>query len=379
MTLSVVEYLSGEIGNRFGGTKGEAKAAEFLANRMKEIGLEVEVQSFKFLGWKPTRGPSLKVIEPEERKLDTGLILYSDNTPEGGVKGKMVHVGTIYVVEGMFEWPKYAVVDEKGRHLAYVIAFFDGPTIALPLTRMGKLWGRAPYVLIGKKDHDLIKKWMDEGRTIRVNVDIAGEFLPNQTSQNVIGTLKGGSVPEEEIVVCAHYDSAFGSPGADDNASGVEAMLKVAENIAEKGLKKTVKFIAFGAEEYLMLGSSYYVETLKEKGELDKVKALVNLDMTGAGDTLTIASEPQQFDKLVRKVVQDSGLSKYVSTTPMKLCEDSDHWPFHINNIPSTIVLFWPYEHYHQATDSKEKVSEDTVNKTAKATQALVETLAYSI
>jgi len=377
--IPIVNYLAGKIGPRVAGTREEKEAAEFLANKMREIGLETEIQRFKFIGWRPTRGPFLKVLEPIETNLNPSFALFSGNTPKGGVTGKLKYVGTMYLIENMFEWPKYAVVDDEGHHLAYVAAFFDGPTVPLPLTRMGRMWGRAPYIIIGKDDYDIVKKWIDEGKTVKVNVNIAGEFLIDLTSQNVIGKLKGETLPEEEIIVCAHYDSAYSSPGADDNASGVEAMLRVAENLVKKKLKKTVKFIAFGAEEYGQFGSNYYVESLKEQGQLEKVKAVINLDMVGAGKTLVLASEPQKFGSFVRKVIETSELKSVVKVEDGKIAEDSDHWGFYVNGIPVTMLLFWPYDYYHQSKDTVEKIQEDIIVKTSKVAQTLVEALAYPV
>ncbi|MEM3640559.1 MAG: M28 family metallopeptidase [Candidatus Bathyarchaeia archaeon] len=374
MSLPIVDYLSEKIGERFGGTKGEKEAAEFLSKWMNEIGLEVEVQEFKFLGWRPTREATLRVLEPKEMDLKPGLMLFSDNTPKGGVTGKLEHAGTMYLIENLFEWPKYAVVDAEGNCSAYVVAFVDGPTISFPLIKNGRYYGRAPYVLVGKKEYKFFKKWMNDGKNVVVNVDIAGELLPDLTSQNVIGTLVGREkLDAEEVIICSHYDSAYGSPGANDNASGVEAMLKVAENMVKKGTESVIKFIAFGAEEYSIVGSSYYVESLKEKGELKKIKALINLDMVGAGNTLTIASEPEQFGQKVRKAIAQSGLTRNVRLQSVRLTESSDHWPFYLNGIPTAVMNFWPYNYYHQITDTKEKINLNIVDKTAKAVCALLE------
>jgi len=378
LELPIVDYLSDKIGERVGGTKEEKKASEFLSKWMKEMGLKVEVQEFKFLGWKPTREATLRVLEPEKMEIKPGLMLFSDNTPEGGVTGKLEYAGIMFLIENLFEWPKYAVVNDEGNQLAYIVAFLDGPTISFPLTKMGRCYGRAPYVLIGKKEYKLFKRWMDKGKDVVVNVNISGEILPHLTSQNVIGMLMGKEVNAEEIIVCAHYDSAYGSPGANDNASGVEAMLKVAEKIIKKETAKTIKFIAFGAEEYLMIGSSYYVESLKEKGQVKKIKAVINLDMVGAGNTLTIAYDQKQFDqKIIKKSIDRSRLKPCVKMQSVKLSESSDHWPFYINGVPTIEMNFWPYNHYHQITDTKDKIKANIVDRTAAAAYALLEELVF--
>lgn len=379
--LEIVDHLSRRIGGRVAGSEGERKASKYLANKMKEIGLNVAVQRFKFVSWKPTLKPKLDVLEPERLKLNPGLMLFSDNTPKGGVEGRLVYSGIIYIVEGMFEWPKYAVVGKDGAVRGYVIAFPDGPAISMPLTKMGRNFGRAPYLMIGKEDYLKIKNWIDSGKHVRVKMRVEGKLENDLYSHNVIGTLPGTDLPDEEIIVCAHYDCAINSFGADDNASGVETMLRVAKRLIKKGAKKTVKFIAFGAEEPLLSGSSYYANDLKERGLLNSVKALVNLDMTGAGERLTIASEPKSFHEFVCNTIMNSELRDKVriDINSMKICEDSDHWEFHVNHIPVTTLLYWPYENYHQSSDTADKLSEELVDKTAEATYMLIKNLAFTV
>jgi len=378
MVMDIVIELSEKIGERTGGSDEEKEAAKLVMEKMRKIGLTVETQSFKFLGWKPTKGPVLELLEPEKRKLSPGLMPFSDNAPEGGVIGKVEPVGTMYIIEGMFEWPKYAVVDERGHHLAYIVAFPEGPAITMPLCKMGRWFGFAPYVQIGQEDYKQFQNWLNEGKTVRVRVDVGGELLPGLISQNIIGTLKGKTLPEEEIVISAHYDSAYGSPGAWDNASGVEGMLRIAERLAEKGTHKTIKFVAFGCEEYLMLGSYYYVETLKEQGLLFKTKAVINLDAIGAGKTLHILTAPKSFRRMVEAIVEESGLKEEISIVFEDPVGDSDHWPFYLEGIPVVTSYFWPYDHYHQPTDTAEKIQEDKIEKTARVMQTIAERLAYA-
>jgi Zn-dependent M28 family amino/carboxypeptidase len=76
---------------------------------------------------------------------------------------------------------------------------------------------------------------------------------------NVIGELRGTEHPEEVVVVAAHYD-AFHA-GADDNSSGVAAMLELARLTSGKRFGRTVRFIGFDHEEFGNVGSARYVRT----------------------------------------------------------------------------------------------------------------------
>ena len=70
-----------------------------------------------------------------------------------------------------------------------------------------------------------------------------------RTFRNVIATLPGSRLPEERVAVLAHYDTVAGSPGADDNASGVAVLLETARVLAGASLERTVQFIGVCLEE----------------------------------------------------------------------------------------------------------------------------------
>ena len=109
-------------------------------------------------------------------------------------------------------------------------------------------------------------------------------------SANIIATKKG--TIDQTVVVGAHYDSVREyvcediseySTGAGDNASGVGVMLEVAEVLTSYRTHGTIKFIAFGAEEMGLRGSSYYAAQMTDKEIADTV-TMIDLDSVGAGD-----------------------------------------------------------------------------------------------
>ncbi|TXE09142.1 M20/M25/M40 family metallo-hydrolase [Gelidibacter salicanalis] len=121
------------------------------------------------------------------------------------------------------------------------------------------------------------------------------EKRPVKTS-NVVAFLEGNDpiLKHEYIVLGAHYDHlGMGGPssksdlkkaihyGADDNASGTAALLEIAEKIAanKTALKRSVIFIAFGAEEQGLLGSNYFVDN--PLVPLSQIKLMINMDMVG--------------------------------------------------------------------------------------------------
>jgi len=102
--------------------------------------------------------------------------------------------------------------------------------------------------------------------------------------RNIIAEKKGVTQPDRVMVLGAHYDTVPGTPGADDNASGVAGMLELARLSAERDFGITVRFVAFAPEEPPFfrsdgMGSFRYARSLKEKGE--DVAGMICLEMIG--------------------------------------------------------------------------------------------------
>jgi aminopeptidase YwaD len=368
---NITEHLSNSIGTRPAGSDNEHKAAGYIAETMKSLGLEVEIQPFSFLGWQPQRPATVELRAPEKRTLPAGSFLFSGSTPEGGVEGRLEPVGTMYLCRDIFEWPKYAVKAEDGSDLGYLVAHTGGRAINFVLYELGRLFGRAPYAVVDMPSHEYFQEQLAKGNELRVWMDTAGTVTDGLTTQNVIGTLAGASLEDEEVVVCAHYDTTLDSPGACDNASGVDAMLRIAETLSkEPKPAKTIRFIAFGAEEYILFGSKYYVSTLKEKGGLDRIKNVVNLDMVGFGDHLKITVAPETCKRRIQEVF--SGLTDTIRFEyDANVLPISDHFPFYEEGIPVVMFLGWPYDDYHQSTDGYDKIDPDMIQKTAAAATAV--------
>lgn len=368
----ITRHLSQNIGPRPAGSSSEHSAARYIAQTMTDLGLTVETLPFYFLGWEPTRPARVQLLAPETREIPAGSFLFSGSAPEGGIEGQVAHVGTMYLCRDFFEWPKYAVKAADGTDLAYLVANAGGPAITFVLYELGRLFGRMPYVVVNLASHDYFQQQLAAGNEVRVRVDTAGVVKDGLLSHNVTGVLPGSCLPEEEIVVCAHYDSTLGSPGACDNASGVEAMLRIAENLAQGPRPaKTVRFIAFGAEEYLMFGSKFYVATQKEKGLLDRIKNVVNLDMVGFGDHLAVTVTPESFKRRLQSVF--TGMAEaFPVEYNSNVLPVSDHYPFYEEGIPVAMFLGWPYDDYHQGTDSRDKIDPDMIRRAAEAATGVV-------
>jgi len=98
--------------------------------------------------------------------------------------------------------------------------------------------------------------------------------------RNVVATLPDSSgVVDDIYIVCAHYDSVTGSPGADDNGSGTAAVMALANILRNCSFDATLRFVAFSGEEQGLLGSNIYADDARNNG--DNIIAVINADMIG--------------------------------------------------------------------------------------------------
>ncbi len=102
---------------------------------------------------------------------------------------------------------------------------------------------------------------------------------PVETSENVIARLEGVRTPERVFVVGAHFDTVPGSPGADDNASGIAGMLEIARVLADSRPASSVEFVAFALEELGLIGSRQYAQRARANGV--DIIGMISLEMIG--------------------------------------------------------------------------------------------------
>jgi hypothetical protein len=194
-------------------------------------------------------------------------------------------------------------------------------------------------------------------------------------TRNVVGFLGPADPAAEAVVVGAHYDhlglgmtgSLDPAPdgkvhhGADDNASGVAGLLELAR--AFKGRpapRRSLFFVAFGAEEEGTLGSSHFVKAPPRP--FDRIVAMFNMDMIGrlralALDVHGVGTSPA-WKPLVEEANRSTGLK-------LKLHEGgfgpSDHSPFYAAGKPVLFVFTGSHPDYHRPSDTADKIDPDGI------------------
>ena len=205
---------------------------------------------------------------------------------------------------------------------------------------------------------------------------------PVGTGRNVIAVLPGADpdLAASLVIVGAHYDhlglGEFGSTGeagqihngADDNASGVAAMLEAAR-ILTSGPRpgRSILFMAFTGEELGLIGSSYY--TKNPTRPLEETLAMVNLDMVGRleGGTLIVSGTgtAPEWQQLIPSANDDIGIDLAYDPSGYG---PSDHTSFYSSDIPVLHLFTNVHADYHRDTDDWERIDGDGLIQVARLT-----------
>jgi hypothetical protein len=215
----------------------------------------------------------------------------------------------------------------------------------------------------------------------------------------VIAALPGSDPQAGMVVIGAHYDSRTAdltdstspAPGANDNATGVAALLEIARLLADETPRASVVLIAFSAEEVGRLGSIHHVEAAQARG--DDVRAMLALDIVGdaagpAGEgaiRVFSADPPDSPSRQLAHTVEligeryVPGLDVQVQSAPDRPYRYSDHLSFSEAGIPAA-RLIEPLEdpsRQHSPLDTPEFVSASYLRRATQLTLAALASLAW--
>jgi hypothetical protein len=195
------------------------------------------------------------------------------------------------------------------------------------------------------------------------------------TATNIFGIIPGNEIGGGVIVVGAHYDSItivpeeapVFAPGANDNASGVAALLELARILSQRPHRSTIILIAFSAEEIGREGSKIFIDQYVRASNLD-VRAMINMDIIGSNTSANgqidptslrmFSDEPNNSPSrqlarslalLGQQYVPD--LRVFVETTVDRPGRYSDHMSFSEAGYPAVRVIETLEETERQHTD----------------------------
>jgi hypothetical protein len=250
-----------------------------------------------------------------------------------------------------FEWAK-----DDGVYPAWVRRFGMPPTVTIPF--------RAAW--------NLRKTGAKRARAF-ISVQLA-----KTTSENLIGEIRGRRPELPLILLGAHHDTQCNNTGADDNASGVVALLELAWLLVATRPLRTIRFVSFGAEEQLSVGSAQYV--LAHRKEMAAVGAVLNLDSVSSplGHHWILRAGVKAFGGWLMQRLSQAGLDTVEKPAPMPF---ADHFPFSVFGIPSVTFMRPNMDsgmrwQHHSAYDDLDNVSVEELARVVKAVASVTQLLA---
>jgi Zn-dependent M28 family amino/carboxypeptidase len=213
---------------------------------------------------------------------------------------------------------------------------------------------------------------------------------------------------DELIIVGAHYDSVTGSPGANDNGTGIAAILEMAQMLKQSTPAKTIRFVAFVNEEppYFQtanMGSYHYSRRCKDRGE--RISAMMSVETIGyyssepgsqqyphplnlfypsQGNFIGFVSNMDSVDLLQRCIASFRSHTQFASegiAGPEHLqgIDWSDQWAFWKDGYPAIMVTdtaVYRYPEYHTQFDQPDRVHYDACARVTAGLSRVVRDLA---
>ncbi|BAY85619.1 peptidases M20 and M28 [Calothrix parasitica NIES-267] len=250
---------------------------------------------------------------------------------------------------------------------------------------------RDPY--LATAGHFFVQEYIRASFSQWGSVEIHTFNVNNKLHENLILNLPSVAQTEKDnlspILIAAHYDGVPGSPGADDNASGVAVLLELARIFAKQPAKYPIRLVAFDMEEAGLLGSQEYVnQLLREK---QKLRLMLSLEMLGycnsnpgtqeypapilkrfypdTGDFIALIGNLKTIRDLMRlrNIFRISGSKSEFLPVPnngkvVPAVRRSDHAPFWDAGYKAMMVTdtsFLRNPHYHKSSDRVETLDLD--------------------
>jgi Zn-dependent M28 family amino/carboxypeptidase len=148
----------------------------------------------------------------------------------------------------------------------------------------------------------------DTFRSLNVTVENQEVLFHGRAYRNIIATKKGRESDKPWVLLGAHYDAAWGSPGADDNASGVAVLLEAAHILNTTSFDRTIQFVAFTLEEpqpqtiHFLIGSDFFAKKARRLNT--QYEAALILESVGYTDT---AEDSQFVPAFIRTPIPKKG------------------------------------------------------------------------
>jgi len=316
-----------DCGNKSVGTQAKLKAEQYIFRRTKEISADAHLMEFYFEGWEVCGNGTLLLTSPIDKELNGWLFLGSGG---GKFEGSVRRMGYNYVWN-MYGWDRYAILD--GRKItAYISGRQEGDALSQTLIE-----GNCPlpHFIIGAEDNKLLKMLLYGGAEVRVGGEANCRSVHGMRGANVVLPLPAESKKRKKVILTAHYDTMYNTPGAYDNAAGCAVLMSLARELSSVQLDRDIDIVFTDAEECRLEGSKHYASRLNP----DEIDYVLNIDGVGRGEELEIWCGNEAFERKIAEALLDYTpipCQTYKNPPP----PGSDHAPFYEKGIKCCMLTF---------------------------------------
>lgn len=408
---------------------GQKKAAKFISERFKEIGIEPGAKNGSFFQTFPVdaknaanvfvelNGIKWNLLEQfyyvgdlkDTLLIDKELIFAGFGIEEGNysdysninVKNKVVIINEgvpdlIDLTGGWDNWrKKVELAKNKGavgiitikknftEGVERIAGYIENPNMQMhnPGRKKSEL---IPNIFISDSAAKTILSEINESK-VSIKVDIQEEL----TSDNVLGYIEGTDLKEELVVITAHYDhlgydNGEVCNGADDDGSGTVSVIELAEAFQKAkndghGPRRSILFMTVSGEEKGLWGSKYYIDN--PIYSIENTVVDLNIDMIGRRDDehdydnyiYLIGADRISMDlHLISEKVNKKYINFDIDYTyndrkdPNQFYYRSDHYNFAKKGVPVVFYFSGVHKDYHKPTDDVDKINFDKVQKTVR-------------
>jgi hypothetical protein len=381
--MSYIEKLVVEIGPRLIGTPANQKAADFMRDTFRSLGLQVEEQPYPSIAWDVRSA----LFEADGKSFPVEANVFS---PACDARGELLPLGTI---------PELEATSMEGK-----IVLFYGELASTQISP--KSWFlRGPddekifALLVAGKPAALVAPPCNSSDYEQVTEDwdlpIPAATLPREVVLDLLRTpprsvhlkLDCGNSPSTarnivarkpspspvKVVLCAHFDTFHATPGALDNGASAGALLALAEDLASVDLPFALEFIAFNGEEALPMGDDEYLR--RGETDLPNILLVINMDDMGAWAGSNSITFYETSDALVESV---KAIHKnFPGLVEVEPWPESNHSTFSMRGVPSLAFSSVGIRHLaHTPADSIEQVSLAKVSEVICMVEEIVKGLA---
>ena len=379
--MSTLRILTDEIGARVTGSVQSKKASAYLLKKLKEIGFDnARLEDYTLQTSWTRKSATGHIISPTNQQIHVGSYGWSPGTA-GEIVTNVIDLGIIKttVIPQRYANVKGAAViveplDSLGHpsllvRFAMSKALFNSgaAAIIIPSYKPDRMLymsgfgnfpvGFLPLLSVAQEDILLIRRLLERSPVkLALNINNTINRTPSKEF-NVVADIPGTD-SKNIVLIGAHFDSWDFGQGAQDNGSGVAAVMEVAKIFKKLGIKpkRTVRFVFFSGEEEALLGSRAYIT--RHYKELDQHKAVLIMDDGAQVPKGFVIQGRTDLEAIIRKEFAQlaplgaSGISLDASF-------DTDHAPFLAEGIPA--FLLWVnegnYDNYHHTViDTYDKV-----------------------